>query len=199
MKSEQLPVGSLELIRRWQEEGDQGALAEFVGRYLERLTNLVRARMSKKLARRVDAEDVALSACRSFCMRIQDGRLIIEDIQNPRNLLAQIAIRKLSKKWRWHTAEKRSMDREDSVGKADSVAEWARDIADAEPTPEEAAAVTEEVERLLAALDDRRRAIVLCLLDGNTVKETAEKTGYSERMVGKVLSEFRTRLRERLP
>ena len=52
----------LERIR----EGDEQAATELFDRYVDRLIELARSRLSPKLARRLDPEDVVQSACRSF-------------------------------------------------------------------------------------------------------------------------------------
>jgi DNA-directed RNA polymerase specialized sigma24 family protein len=56
-----LDTPSTELVERWT-QGDQAAADELYRRYVGRLTALARGRMSARLARRLDAEDIALSA-----------------------------------------------------------------------------------------------------------------------------------------
>ena len=52
-------TASIELLLRWRDAGDDAAMEQFLKRYLERLVVLVRRRMSKKLGRRLDADDIA--------------------------------------------------------------------------------------------------------------------------------------------
>ncbi len=56
---------SAQLLIRWR-EGDQAAADALFRRYAERLIGLVRLRLSEKLARRVDPEDIVQSVYRSF-------------------------------------------------------------------------------------------------------------------------------------
>jgi len=50
-----------ELLTAWR-AGNDVAATVLVRRYMARLTSLASSRLSRKLARRVDAEDVVLSA-----------------------------------------------------------------------------------------------------------------------------------------
>lgn len=50
--------------------------------------------------------------------------------------------------------------------------------------------------RVLAGLKDRERAVVELRLQGYGVAETADRTGYSERTVHRLLDGVRTRLRD---
>ena len=52
-------VASAELLVRWT-GGDQAAAREIFERYVDRLTRLARARLSAKLAARLDPDDVVM-------------------------------------------------------------------------------------------------------------------------------------------
>ena len=56
---------SIELLDRVR-QGDEQAATELFDRYVERLIRLAQSRLSAKLRRRVDAEDVVQSVYRSF-------------------------------------------------------------------------------------------------------------------------------------
>ena len=64
---------SVNLVHRWR-GGDQKAAEELFRRYANRLIGLARSRLSRKLARRVDPEDVVQSVYRSFFHDVRDGR-----------------------------------------------------------------------------------------------------------------------------
>jgi hypothetical protein len=66
-----------------------------------------------------------------------------------------------------------------------------------EPTPEEAAALVELVERLLSGAGQRERPILALTLQGETPARIAEQVGCSERKVYRVQEELRVYL-ERL-
>src|SRR4051794_25432309 len=64
---------SLVLLERFR-AGDDLAAAEIFDRYFQRLTALARIRLSARIARRTDPEDVVLSAFRSFFVDARGGR-----------------------------------------------------------------------------------------------------------------------------
>ena len=64
---------SLVLLERFRGGDDLAAEAIFA-RYFDRLTALARSRLSARLARRADPEDIALSAYRSFFVEAREGR-----------------------------------------------------------------------------------------------------------------------------
>src|SRR5687767_8694721 len=106
---------SLDLIRRVR-EGDADAATELFDRYVERLMGLVRKRLSTKLARRIDPDDVVQSAYRSFFVRAREGRFDVSESGDLWRLLAAIAINKVLLNARHHRAEKRNVTLEESVG-----------------------------------------------------------------------------------
>src|SRR5262249_61199873 len=65
------------LVARWR-EGDQQAAAELFRRYADRLVALAKSRLSQKMARRVDPEDVVQSVYRSFFAETKEGRYEFE-------------------------------------------------------------------------------------------------------------------------
>ena len=64
---------SAELLARVQ-AGDELAAEELFRRFAERLIAVAGARLSARMARRIDAEDVVQSAYRSFFCKARDGR-----------------------------------------------------------------------------------------------------------------------------
>jgi hypothetical protein len=73
---------------------------------------LVQQRLSAKLGRRVDAEDIVLSAYRRFVVGARAGRFRVERGGDLRRVLAGIAIHKLHGQVERHTAGKRALDRQ---------------------------------------------------------------------------------------
>ena len=63
---------SIRLFERYRAD-ESLAAEELFQRYVARLTALVRTRMSPRLARRLDAEDVVQSAYRTFFTRAKEG------------------------------------------------------------------------------------------------------------------------------
>src|SRR5262249_18694472 len=101
-------VPSTELLERYRRH-DAAAAEELFRRYAERLVRLARSRLSRKLATRVDAEDVVLSAYRSFFL------LALEEVPLQQSgdlwrLLVRITLRKVYRNARRHQADCRSVD-----------------------------------------------------------------------------------------
>ena len=68
----------------------------------------------------------------------------------------------------------------------------ARELSD--PAPEEAAMLTETVERLLEGLNERERQIVTLALQGAAVAEIAAEVGRTRRTVQRVLARVKEQL-----
>ena len=73
---------SLVLLERFR-GGDELAAEALFARYFERLTALARSRLSPRLARRTDPEDIVLSVYRSFFVEAQRGPLHPEPRRRP--------------------------------------------------------------------------------------------------------------------
>lgn len=186
---------SLELVRRVR-AGDEAAADALFHRYLSRLIDLARSRLSRKMARRLDAEDVVQSAYRSFFLNIRHGRYQLTYSGDLWRLLAAITIHKVRRQVRRHTAEKRSVDLEES-GVLELILETQGDGA-AGPTPEEAATLVDELQQVLAGLAPLYRRIFEYRLQDRSIEEVARRAGCSERTVHRALAIVRQRLESRL-
>jgi DNA-directed RNA polymerase specialized sigma24 family protein len=186
------------LLARWRDAGDEAALQEFLRRYANRMIALVRQRMPGKCRRRFDPEDVVQSACRSFCMRIRDGRLAVEAGQNLWALLAQIAMCKLINQVDFHRAAKRSVDREKSPLPCQAGELWNVSFTDPQPHPEDVLALEEEHERILREFLPLHRMMVYLRLQNYSIKEISQKTKRTTRTVGDVMNRFGKRLGQRV-
>src|SRR4051794_29396276 len=102
---------SAELLARYR-NGDGTAAEELFARYAERLTRLARSRLSRRLAARVDAEDVLQSAYRSFFRLATAGEVVSHQSGDLWRLLVRITLRKVCRTARRHGAVCRSVDRE---------------------------------------------------------------------------------------
>lgn len=171
--------------------GDDAAADEVFSRYFKRLTALARANLSARLASRVDPEDIALSAYRSFFVAARDGRYTLTRGGDLWRLLAAISRHKLLKRVRHETADRRSVDAE--VAFPFGEAQKATD-----PGPEEALALADELQRVFATLDADGRRVLELRLQGHRHAEIAHETGRSERTVRRVLAQVRDLLAGRL-
>lgn len=175
--------------------GDEQAAREVFDRYLQRLVALARTRLSDRLKQKVDADDIVQSAFRSFFVRARDGQYVIERSGDLWSLLASITRHKLLKKAEHFRQQKRSLDQDQPLATG-SEAEGA--VFTAEPTDEEAVALSDEVAFLMRELEPQQRTMLELRLQGQPIPDIAETVDRSERTVRRFLSSFREQLEERL-
>jgi RNA polymerase sigma-70 factor (ECF subfamily) len=179
-----------ELVARWR-QGDEQAAAELFRRYTGRLVALARSRLSDKLAQRCDPEDVVQSAYRSFFAQVREGRFDFEHGGDLWNFLVAVTLHKLHKQFRRNTALKRALEREQAPS-ADGGAEDLLDRAfSGEPSPLEAVALVDEVQRIMGTLAPLQRRMLELRLQGYSQEEVAAQTGRSEITVRRFLKQLR--------
>jgi RNA polymerase sigma factor (sigma-70 family) len=166
-------------------------------RYVSSLLELARHQLDRRLLHREDAEDVLQSMYASFCSRQERGNFELADRNDLWKLLVTVTLRKARNAARRHRQAARDYRRERGQAAGDSsTTAWAADLIDASgPTPAEAAAFNEEVERCLLALGDPvLRRIALFKLEGYTNKEIALEMGNcTERTIERKLARIRTK------
>jgi RNA polymerase sigma factor (sigma-70 family) len=182
--------------------GNRDAAQRLFERYFPRLVGLAGKRLRNLgVSRRArdDEEDVALSAFDSFCRAAEQGRFPrLDDRDDLWALLAVITARKAID-LRDH--ELRLKNGNGKVG-GESVldllfgtedgAAGIDQVVGREPTPEFAALVAEELQRLMASLpDDEFRSIALAKMEGFTIKEIAARLGCSRATVERRLDTTR--------
>jgi RNA polymerase sigma factor (sigma-70 family) len=172
--------------------GDDAAAAEVYARYAERLLALARSRLSARLARRFDPDDVLQSAYRSFFVRAERGDFQVAASGDLWRLLAAIVIRKLRKQVKRHRAALRSVEREETAGPAGELA-----AETPEPTAADVLVAAEELSWLLAQLAPQQRAAVEQRLGGAELQPIAERLGVNERTVRRWLAMAENLLIER--
>jgi len=175
-----------DLMARLRTRDDEAAQHVFE-RFGQRLIALARSRLDGRLRQKVDPEDVIQSVWKSFFIRQAKGQFDLRDWDSLWTMLTVITVRKCGR-WREHF---RAGVRDVAV----EVPAW--EVLDREPTPEEAALLTETVEQVLRGLEGPQREIVLLSLQGHTVAEVSAAVGRTRRTVQRVLREVRQRL-ERL-
>jgi RNA polymerase sigma factor (sigma-70 family) len=188
---------SAELLAEWT-RGGQSAADELFRRYIGRLTALARGKISRRLGRRLDAEDVALSAYRSFFVRARTGQISLAHSGDLWRLLVGIALNKLHRQVLHHRAGKRSIDREQPPAPGVDEGFAPEPFVDRQPTAAEAAVVAEEFERFLSGLTSTERRILELRLRDHSQREIAALLGRSERTVRRVLSDLQRGLERRL-
>lgn len=184
---------TLHLVARWQ-AGDQSAADELFGRYAERLVLLVRGSLSPKLAHRLDPEDVVQSSCRSFFIGARDGRYVLEQSGDLWRLLAGITLNKLGRQIQRHTAQKRSVAREQGLPEEAGLVRFPAPA----PTPEELTIAADLLHCVLTDFLPAHRRMIELRLQGWLLDEIAAETGCCERTVRRTLERFKELLERAL-
>jgi DNA-directed RNA polymerase specialized sigma24 family protein len=172
-------------------QGDRAASQQLWEAYFGRLVGLARARLKNTVLRVADEEDVALSAFDSFFRRAERGQFPqLEDRDDLWQLLFVLTVRKAINLVHYQGRKSRGGGRVQSL--QDLEALGADQILGTEPSPELAAQMTEECQRLLARLgDETLRAVALWKMEGYTNIEIAAKLGCVEQTVERKLRAVR--------
>lgn len=190
------PEGS---VTRWLDllqTGNDEAVQVLWERYFHRLVGLARKKLQDVRSRAADAEDVALSAFDSFCRHAQDGRFPqLADRDSLWRILVVITARKAAHLLRDEARQKRG-----GAAVVCSAADAESDelpvleqMLSREPTPELAACMAEQYQRLLDVLaDSELEAVVVARMEGYTIDEIARKLGYAPRSIKRKLQMIRT-------
>jgi RNA polymerase sigma-70 factor (ECF subfamily) len=169
--------------------GDPRAAEEICARYAQSLTRLAEEQLSRKLAARLDGEDVVQSVFRTFFRRSAGGEFRIDSSAELWRLLVQITLRKARAYGRQHTAGVRNVAAEAPGG----AALLAEAVAH-EPGPAEAAALVDQIEALLRGLPALYCDLLQLRLEGHSVSDTAARLGVSRRTVHRGLRLLQERL-----
>jgi DNA-directed RNA polymerase specialized sigma24 family protein len=181
-------------VTRWIDmlkAGDPDAARKIWDTYFRRLVALARGKL-RGVARRVaDEEDVALSAFDSFCRGAERGRFpSLLDRDDLWQLLFVITVRKACDLAKHEARARRGAGR--VVTLSDLSGLGADAVVGAEPTPELAAQVAEQCQRLLGLLGNNSlRAVALAKMAGETNEEIAARLGCVRHTVDRKLQAIR--------
>jgi len=172
-------------------DGDREVLFDFWKQYGQALQQVAERNLAPGMRRRVGADDVVQSACRTFLRRAQVGQFELADSEELWRLLCAITLNKVREQTRFHLRQKRGLGQEihavqDSINDPNPAAAKG-------PTPAEAAAFGDQLEQLLLGLDAEERKIVDLKLQDFTQDEIAQQLGCSERTVRRVLKRVQAR------
>jgi len=184
---------SIELVRRFR-DGHEAAAGEIFDRYVRRLIALTRSRISSKLARRVDPEDVVQSAYRSFFVHAREGDFVFNRAGDLWRLLAAITLHKLHRQVERHTTLRRDVGQEKETD-SDFLPS---NQAAPEPTPEEAVAVVEQLGRVMQQTEPQTRRVLEMRLQGHSIEQIAVEIEQSQRTVRRLLEGVRRDLERQL-
>jgi RNA polymerase sigma-70 factor (ECF subfamily) len=177
-----------ELVQRLR-GGDPLAAESLFARYAQRLTSLAEQHLSRKLASRVQGEDVVQSVFRTFFRRTAQGEFRIDSSAHIWRLLVKITLLKVRAEGRRHTAGRRDVGAEAAGGDA-----WLLRVVAHEPDPAEAVALVDQVEALLRGLPELFWRVLEMRLQGLTVTDIGLQLGISRRSVHRALHLLKQRL-----
>ena len=187
---------SVDLLAKWK-QGDETAAAILFDRYVNQLCGLARNRLSDRMQRRVEPEDIVQSAYRSFFRRAGEHYTLKKEGDLWR-LLAAITINKVRGQVEFHTAMKRGVYSEESMAVDQSMIRVSPEVVSEEPNPDDAAILVEELSDLLAGLDETQRSIIELSMQHLSVEQIAEEVHRSERTVRRTIQQGREELERRL-
>jgi RNA polymerase sigma-70 factor (ECF subfamily) len=172
--------------------GEGGAAREVFDQFSGRLLQLARRNIEKKLAHRIEPEDVVQSAFKSFFVRSREGKIRVESRGSLWGLLTLITLRKCADRVEHLRAGRRDIGREVSAF-ADRDLPWQQAL-DREPLPQEAVILAETVEQLFGAVGaDEGEVLTLCL-QGYSSAEIGLQLGLALRSVQRLRERIRQRL-----
>ena len=167
---------------------EDAAARDVFHRYARRLLALTRRQFEKRLAHRIDPEDVVQSAFKSFFVRHRDGKFQVSTWNNLWGLLTVITLRKCADRVEYLQAGRRDVRRE-VAAPGGEVQPW--EVAPGrEPSAHEATVLAETVERLFRTVDEDVRPVLELSLQGYSAAEIGLRLGRALRTVH--------RLRERI-
>jgi RNA polymerase sigma-70 factor, ECF subfamily len=182
-----------EYLDRWN-SGDPAAAQWLFEQYARRLTALAEQQISRKLAARVGGEDIVQSVFRTFFQRSARGEFRIDSSADLWQLLVTITLAKVRSQARRHTAGRRDVKQE--IRATDDRALLMQSMA-AEPGPDEAAALVDQIEWLLHGLPESYSEVLALRLEGYSRTEIAARLNVSRQTVYRALVLLQERL-ERL-
>src|SRR5262249_43059504 len=181
---------TLRLLTRWR-DGDQQAATELFQRHYARLVELAHRHLSIRFAHRIDPEDVAQSVCRTFLTNAQNGKFVLQRSGDLWRLLVAITLHKLQHQVRHHLASKRAVDQERKFGGEDSLLNLQPDLLARDPSPDDAVALVDLLQRSLKGFNPLHRRMIELRLQGHRLEEIAASTGRTRITVIRVLEQFK--------
>ncbi len=175
--------------------GDENAARRVFDRYAQRLIALAGGRLDRAVRQKVDPEDVVQSVFRSF---FSGARFDLGSWDGLWRLLVVITLRKCGRRVEYFHASRRNVRREVPWPATSGDGGAAMEALADDPTPSEAAVLTEAVEGLLRGLDEGGRNIVALSLQGHTVAEICDRLGRTQRSVYRVLERVKKKLQPKL-
>jgi RNA polymerase sigma factor (sigma-70 family) len=171
--------------------GDPDSCRVFWEQYGTMLEAVAQRQISQRLQRRVGADDVVQSACRTFFRRIATGQFELPDSESLWRLMCTITVTKARRAVRDQSRQKRGMQQEQYL---DAVDEGSRgpQIESPSETPFEAVAVADQLETLLQRLTEEECSVLDFKLQQMTNDEIASEMDCSERTVRRLVKKIQS-------
>ncbi|MEM1067783.1 MAG: sigma-70 family RNA polymerase sigma factor [Planctomycetota bacterium] len=168
---------------------DPQAVEEFWQQYAGPLRRVAQRQISRSLGRRVDADDVLQSACRTFFRRMGEGQFQCRCDDDLWRLLLTITLNKVRMQARYHARQCRGLEKEqtfdvETAGAHEAGTEQAVQQVD----------FADYMESIFRHFDEEAREVFGRMLDGQTQTQIATNMEISERTVRRI----RVRIQERL-
>jgi RNA polymerase sigma factor (sigma-70 family) len=188
---------SFEDLKKGLRTGDKEAASKVFHRYSQRLIALAQRRLEPQIRGKIDPEDVLQSVFRSFFTRQAAGQMEeLETWDHLWNTLVLITVRKCRRKLRFFHEPNRDVQREvPGEFPADQSTTVGEPPAE-DPTPSEAAILTETVEQLMNTFEGRNREILTLSLQGFSAPEISTRIGCTERTVFRLKARVKEQLEE---
>jgi RNA polymerase sigma-70 factor (ECF subfamily) len=169
--------------------GRNDAATQVFNRFAGRLLAVARKQLDPLVLQKVDPEDVVQSVFRSFFVCNAAGRLgEFENWDNLWGMLVVLTRWKCGRRMDYFHAACRDVGREVPAERpAHDESSPDVGVRDDEPTPSEAAMLTDTLERLMRSLEGRQREVLTLSLQGYSPAEISEQLGCTERTVYRVL------------
>jgi RNA polymerase sigma factor (sigma-70 family) len=186
-------------VSRWilaLKGGDASAAQPLWKRYYRQMVALARKMLRSTRRRAADEEDVVQNAFHSFFRAVTLGRFPrLDDRDSLRRLLVVITANKALRQLKHEHRQKRGGPTEAARSPAAIAEDESKliQVADVEPTPDFAAQVADDYQRLLDMLGDGTlRQVAVWKMEGYANHEIASKLACSRRTVIRKLEAIRT-------
>jgi DNA-directed RNA polymerase specialized sigma24 family protein len=167
--------------------GNEAAYNRFWELHFNKLSAMAQKRLSGKIARLHDGEDIALSAINSFFHGLADEKFPQVAVSSEVwKILAVIAANKIAKKYRTLSTQKRGGGnvRGESIFQTADEINGIENVAGATATPDVEVEFIETCGQLFDALpDDSFKDIARLRMEGHTVEQIATQLGFVSRTV----------------
>jgi RNA polymerase sigma-70 factor (ECF subfamily) len=171
--------------------GDEDAASEVFHRFAQRLIALARSQLNSWLRTRVEPEDVIQSVFRSFFTRFESGQFQLGNWDSLWTVLTLITVRKCANRTEFWQAAKRDLQREANLSRHGDPLE---DALARDPTPAEAAILSETVELLMKKVPEQDRTILTLHLQGCDIAAISAQVRRSQRTVRRTLERMQRML-----